>query len=161
MIHAYLSIPHCCTAFTVIPLLPKATFTHPSIQPNCRLASPCTPLTSTILPYSTYPLSPHFQTISILCDPVFPVLLHTFPFLILYICHTPTKFLEHFISRTFTFFLSVLFIHQSSVLFNTVGTITPDRNFFAFILTLYIPHSFCVLHLFKMHYLLLLATTDT
>ena len=75
---------YCCTASTVIPLSPKATFT-PSIQPNLGLPRTHPPLTSAVptlhlLPPSTsfwpygahrvctHPFFPHVQTISILSD---------------------------------------------------------------------------------------------
>ena len=44
---SFQSFTHWCTASTVIPLLPKATFT-PSIQPNLSLPRTCPPLTSAI-----------------------------------------------------------------------------------------------------------------
>ena len=46
-LHAFRSLAHCRAASTVIPLLPKATFT-PSIQPNPRLPLTRPPLTSAI-----------------------------------------------------------------------------------------------------------------
>ena len=46
-LHSFLSLAHRRAASTVIPLLPKATFT-PSIQPNLRLPRTRPPLTSAI-----------------------------------------------------------------------------------------------------------------
>ena len=46
-LHSFLSFAHCCAVSTVIPLLPKATFT-PSSQPNLRLSRTLHPLTSAI-----------------------------------------------------------------------------------------------------------------
>ena len=71
-LHSFRSFAHWCAASTVIPLLPKATFT-PSIQPNLGLlrsrpqltfAQPSTPVWS----YGTHPFFPHAQTISILSE---------------------------------------------------------------------------------------------
>ena len=66
-----------------------------------------------------------------------PVLLHTSLFVTVSICDTPTKCLKHFISRTFTVFLSALLIPHTvhtSALYNAIGTITPSyRHFFTFI----------------------------
>ena len=61
-------------ASSVIPLLPKATFT-PSVQPNLGLPRTCSPLTSPpstpFWPYGTHPFSPRAQTISVLSDPLY------------------------------------------------------------------------------------------
>ena len=46
-LHSFLSFVHCRAASTVIPLLPKATFT-PFIQPNLGLPRTRPPLTSAI-----------------------------------------------------------------------------------------------------------------
>ena len=46
-LHSFRSYAHCRAASTVIPLLPKATFT-PSIQPNLGLRRTRPPLTSAI-----------------------------------------------------------------------------------------------------------------
>ena len=48
--------------------------------------------------------------------------------------NTPTKHLNHYISRTFTFLLAALPIPHASALYNAVGTITATyRHFLAFI----------------------------
>ena len=86
--------------------------------------------------------------------------LRTSSFLTLSIRDTPTKFLKHFISRTFTFLLSALLIPHASAPYNAAGTITPSyRHFMAFIPSplllstlfsaphaLYTHDSFCVPH---------------
>ena len=62
--HSFLYFAHCPLASTVIPLLPKATFT-PSIQPNLDLPRTRPPLISTIstfLAIRTHPFLPHTQT---------------------------------------------------------------------------------------------------
>ena len=107
-------LPIFCAVSTVIPLLPKATFT-PSIQPNLGLPRTRPPPTSSIntllairysLILSTYP---NFSTLS---DPLYsptPFLFQLF--------YTPrnsklypmnrettNKLLKHFLSRTITFF---------------------------------------------------------
>ena len=97
---------------------PRAPLHHPSnvtsvySLPVIHLIAPSTPCK----PYGTHPLSPHVQTISILY-------LST-PFLLqLYLVppnsnncihswHSHQTF-QHFISRTFSFFLSALFISHA------------------------------------------------
>ena len=46
-LHSFLSFTHCRATFTVVPLLPKATFAS-SIQPNLGLPRTLPPLTSAI-----------------------------------------------------------------------------------------------------------------
>ena len=65
-LHSFLSFAHCRVAPTVIPLLPKATFT-PSIHltsvylvPVLHLLPPLTPF----WPYGTHPFFPHARIIS-------------------------------------------------------------------------------------------------
>ena len=105
-LHSIRSFAHWYAASTVIPLLPKATFT-PSIQPNLGLPRTRPPLTSAIntllaIRYS-FILSTcpnHLNTLwSALLANSFsiPALLRTS---ILSIRDTPTKLLKHFISRT-------------------------------------------------------------
>ena len=97
---------------------------------------PSTPFSS----YGTHPFFPHAQTISIFSDLLysrtpFPFqLLRTSSFLTLSIRDTPTKFLKHFMSRTFTLLLSALLIPHASAPYNAVDTITPlNRHFLAYI----------------------------
>ena len=138
-LHSFRSFAHCRAASTVIPLLPKATFT-PSIQPNLglpRTRPPKTSATNTILAIryssilSTCPN--HLNTLwSVLLANSLsvPALLRTSSFLTLSIRDTPTKLLKHFISRTFTFLLSAFLIPHTSAPYNAVGTITPSYKHF-------------------------------
>ena len=74
------SFVHCHATSTVIPLLPKATFTL-SIQPNLCLPRTRPPLTSPstpFWPYGIHPFFPHAQTISMLSDMLYSLT----PFLI-------------------------------------------------------------------------------
>ena len=117
------------TASTVIPLLPKATFTPPS---------PSTPF----WPYDYHPFFPHDQTISIFSNLIYSLTqcqfqpsyapLHSslYPFVTL----QPNYILKHFISRTFTFIFSAHLIPHAPAPYNAGGTITPSyRQFVAFI----------------------------
>ena len=142
-LHSIRSFAHCRAASTVIPLLPKATFT-PTIQPNLCLPRIRRPLTSAIntllaIRYSfilsTRPnhLNTHWSALLANYFSI-PALLCTSSFLTLSIRGTPTKLLKHFISRTFTFLLSALLIPHASAPYNAVGKITPSyRHFLAFI----------------------------
>ena len=102
-LYAFLTVVHCCAASTVIPMLPKATFT-PSIQPNLGLPHTRPPLTSAISTLlaiwysfilSTCPnhlntlwSALHANSLSI------PALLCTSSFLTLSICDIPNKLLN-------------------------------------------------------------------
>ena len=144
-LHFFRSFAHWRAASTVIPLLPKATFT-PSIQPNLGLPRTRPSLTSEIntvlaIRYSSI-LSTcpnHLYTLwsTLLGNSLsIPALLSPtyLSFLTLFIRDTPTKLLKHFISRTFTFLLSALLIPHAYAPYNAVGTITPSyRQFLAFI----------------------------
>ena len=69
-LHSFRYFLYFHAASTVIPLLPKATFT-PSIQPNLGLPHTRPPLTSainTFWPFGFHPLFPNDQTILILSD---------------------------------------------------------------------------------------------
>ena len=131
--------PIFLAASTVIPLLPKATFT-PTFQPNRGL--PRTPINtllairySSIL--STCPNHLNSLWSALLANSLFiQALIHTSSLLTLSIRDTPTKLIKHFIWRTFTFILSALLIPHASASYNAVGTITPSyRNFLAFVLS--------------------------
>ena len=127
-----------CTAYTVIPLLPKAIYT-PSIQPNLGLTRTHSWFTSAIntllaIRYLSilFTCPNHHNTTNSLS---ITALLSTYSFLTLSIHDTPTKLLKHFISRTFTFLLSALLIPHASTPYNAVGTITPSYgHFLAYIL---------------------------
>ena len=118
-LHSFQSSAHCRAASTVVPLLSKATFAQ-SIQPNLCLPRTLPPLNftiNTLLPVrdssilSTF--SNHLDTLgSTLLSNSFSnqALLRTTSFLTLSILDAPTKFLEYFISRTFTFLLAAFFI---------------------------------------------------
>ena len=142
-VHSFRSFAHCRASSTVIPLLPKATFT-PSIEPNLGLPRTRPQLTSAIstllvIRYSSIPYTcpNHLNTLrsALFANSLsIPALLRTFSFLTLSIRDTPTKLLKHFISRTFTFLLSALLIPHASAPYNAVGKITPSyRHFLAFI----------------------------
>ena len=145
-LHSFLCFTHCRAASTVIPLLPKATYT-PSIQPNLGLPRTRLPLTSPINTLRAIGFSSilstcpnHFNTLWSALLPYLPnslsipALLRTSSFLTLSIRDTPTKLLNHFISRTFTFLLSALLMPHVSAPYNAVGTITPSfRHFLALI----------------------------
>ena len=94
-----------------------------------------------------------------------PALLSTSSFLTISIRDTSTKLLKNYISKTFTFLLSVLLIPHASAPYNVVGTITPpNRHFlplspilyysahFSAFLIVYTPHSFHVPHSFHILY---------
>ena len=97
---------------------PRRPSHHPSrltlvyLVPAFHLLPPWIPF----WPFSTQPFFLHAQTISILWSTLLtnslsiPALLPTSSFLTLSICDTSTKFLKHFISRTFSFLLSTLLI---------------------------------------------------
>ena len=106
--------------FTVIPNLANPTFA-PSIQPNLGIPLIRPPLISAInILLATYPN--HLNTLwsTILLNSIsILVLLSTFSFLSLSIRDTPTKLLEHFISRTFTFLLSALLIPHVTAQYTT------------------------------------------
>ena len=178
-LHSFLSFGHCRAAYTVILLLPKATFT-PSIQPMFGLPRTRPPLTSAIntllaIRYSSI-LSTcpnHLNTLwSALLANYFsiPALIRTSTFPTLSIRDTHTKLLKHFISRIFTLILSAFLIPHASGPNYADGTITPSyRQFFVFIPilycsahfsalpTLYTPYSFCVSHPFHILHQLPLA----
>ena len=99
---------------------------------------------------------------------------HRSSFRTLFIHDTPTKFLKHFISRTFIFLLSALLIPHASVPHNAVNWIplhvdtsshlSPILYYSAKLSalpTLYTPHSFCVPHLCHNLHPLPLATPGT
>ena len=72
-LHVLFLMIYLSAASTVIPLLPKATFT-PSIQPKLGLPRTRPPLNSainTLLAIRSHPFFPHAQTISILSDLLF------------------------------------------------------------------------------------------
>ena len=108
-LQSFRSFVHCRAASTVIPLLPKATFT-PSIHPNLSLPLTRPPLTSAInillaIQYSSiFSTCPnHLNTLwsALLANSLYiPALLRTSSFLTLSIFDAPTKLLKHFISRT-------------------------------------------------------------
>ena len=134
---------HCRADFTVIPLLPKATFT-PSIQPTLGLPRISPPLTSAIntllaIRYSSilYIWPNHLNTLwsALLANSLsIPAYLRTSAFLTPSIHDTPTKLPKHFISRTLTFLFSALPLPLASAPCNAVGTITHlYRHFLAFI----------------------------
>ena len=142
-LHAFRSLAHCRSAFGVIPLLPKATFT-PSIQPNLGLPRTRPPLNSAInillaIRYSSIISTCPNHLITLWSAQLanslsIPALVRTSSFLTLFIPDTRTKLLNHFISITFTFLLSALLIPHASAPYNAVGTITPSyRHFLAFI----------------------------
>ena len=132
-LHSVRSFAHWRAASSVIPLLPKATFT-PSIQPNLGLPRTRPPFTfacNTLLDirYSSIlnTCQNHLNTLwsALLANYIFiPALPRTSSFLTLSISDTPTKFLKHFNSRKFTFFLSALIIPHTSAPYSAVGTIT-------------------------------------
>ena len=168
-------------ASTIIPLLSKATFTS-SMQPNLGLLRTHLPITSAIntlleIRYSsilsTCPnlLNTLWSALLANSISIIPSLLRTSSFLTLFIRDTPTKLLKHFISRTFTFLLSALFIPLASAPYNAVGTIAHSyRHFLAFIpgplllRTLFsAPHAprLCVPHPFHILHQLPLVTIST
>ena len=115
VLHSFLS--HCCAASTIIPLLPKATYT-PSIKPNLGLHRISHPLTSTIktllaIQYSSIlrMCSNHLNTLwstQLAKSLSIPAILRTSSFLTLSIRDSQPNFSKHFISRTLTFLLSAL-----------------------------------------------------
>ena len=124
-------------AFTVIPLLPAATFT-PYIQPNLQNTYTLHQHSSRNMDSSILSTCPnHLNTIrsALLENPLsVSAMLCTSLFLTLSIRDTPNELLKYFISRAFTFIHSALLITHASVLYNAVGTIiTSYRYFFAFI----------------------------
>ena len=142
-LHSFLSFAHCGAASTVILLLPKATFT-PSIQQNLGLPHTHPLLSSAIntslaIRYSsifyTWPnhLNTHWSILLVNSHSI-PALLCTSSFLTLSIRDSQTKLLKHFISRRFTFLLTILLIPLAYAPYNAIGTISPShRHFSAFI----------------------------
>ena len=133
-LHSFRSFMHWRAVYTVILLLPKATFT-PSIQPNLGLLCTRPPLTSGINTLLAIPYSSILSTCPNLLDTLWsallasslsiPALIRISSFSTTAIRDTPTKHLKHFISRTFTFLLSALLIPHAFAPSNANGTINP------------------------------------
>ena len=121
-LHSLVSFVHRRAASIVIPQLPKAIFTT-FFKPNFGvLALHLLPPSTPFWPYGTHPFFPLIRTSS---------------FLTLFIRHTSTELLKHFISKTVTFILSALLIPHASAPYNAVCSITLSYRYcLAFILNL-------------------------
>ena len=140
-LHSFLSFEKCRAASTVIPLLPKATFT-PSIQPNlglprisntilstCSIISPIIIILNTLWPSHSARQLPFYSSSS---------------FLILFIRDTLAKFLK-------TFRLKIHFTSLSTSHTPCLCSIQRRWYNYSFILTLLriCPQSFIAQHTFR------------
>ena len=165
-LHSFRSFAHCRAASTVIPLLPKATFT-PFIQPNLGLPRTRPPLTSAINTFLAirnsfiiYTCPNHLNTLrsALLANSLsLPAHLRTSSFLTLSIRDTPTKLLKHFISKTslsfsqhFSYSMPLLPTSTLVQLLCHIDTSWPlyCSAHFSALPTLYTPYSVCVPHPF-------------
>ena len=165
--HSFPYFTHCCEAYTIIPQLPKATFTT-SIQQNLGLPHTHPPLTSAInsllaMWYSTtWPSNLYTLWSALLTNSLLLALLHS------------TILRKHFISRIFTFRLSALLILHASFPYMTfvqfllhidiswpLSLILYCSAHYSTLPTLYTPNSFCAPHPLHILHQLKLVTLDT